>query len=507
MSEKLEWLLDLQDRVSGPGARIERQLRQVRGELKSLNIEAQQNKLAKITDPLRKQRAELTLQRDKLLMARDAMKKHSEGHSMLTRAVTSSRAAIRDWLVIGDVLGRSFGFIGNKALEMGGAIRKAISFREGQMIGMGAAFGGSGGGVLGRMLGIAGATGTHGEQTAEWGKALGLAGVKQQHVDAMVRRAAGLENIKMGAGGAFVGAIANVFSRGRAGAGDVDALAGAGLRPEAMYEAISERFSGVKNRIAGQMIAGQETGIGKNLFTRMALGLADERGALTAARQGGQTTEGLVNRIETNLDAMFGKLAKSSGVVAFRNVLRNLGDIFNPKSEAGQRMMGVLDHFSAIMAKALEPLTGPEGKRNMEAFFTSLAAQVEKAIPGLLTLVKSAAFLGKWGLLKPAEGYGYASDGAALSGMTMDQLVAGNLNAVNDNPWAALTAEAKDRVRRGGRTLGPYTGGTPYQQFSAPVVNITVHAPGATKDDAKTIADKVGDVFRIWGASMGVEQP
>src|SRR6266850_6689248 len=78
MADRLQWMLELDDRLSGPAARIERQLGRVRAELKAMDIAARTNALDKITDPLKRQRAELQLQRDRLLQSKSALDKTSE---------------------------------------------------------------------------------------------------------------------------------------------------------------------------------------------------------------------------------------------------------------------------------------------------------------------------------------------------------------------------------------------------------------------------------------------
>jgi hypothetical protein len=451
--------------------------------LRSLNIEAKQNALDRIVDPLRRQRAELSLQRDKLIMSRDAVKKASESHGRFTQIIDSNRAALRDWLLIIDPLARGFHFLASKAMEMGSAIRKAVGFREQEMIGLETFLGSGAGGLLDKMESLAAKTGRSTEELTGWAKSLAQAGMAAKDIGPVMDRLAGMENITAGAGGTIGRVIANIFSAGKGGAGDVEALRGTGIRVEKLYEDISERFTGIRNRIAGKMIAENELGLGKNLLTSMILREADLLNATEAGKAGGRTLEGRIKAFGTNVDAMFASLAKSSGIAAFKGVLSNLADMFDPGSKSGKSMMGRLTSLSDTLSRALEPLTGTEGKARMEAFFASLTRVLE----GIVPLLEKAARYTEI-LVHYAAG-GHAPGAPASMGEEVSQL------------WDWMAGVGKEAgMALFGSTNAQYP--APFKQFGQPVyggpisVSVQVDARGSSEKDAERIGDKTANKVR-----------
>jgi hypothetical protein len=374
MPDRLQWTLNLDDRLSGPAARVERQLRQVRAELKALDIAAKEAKLDKIVDPMKRQRAELQLQRDKLLQAKDAFGKH-------TKAMHEGRDALRDWLIIGTLVGRALGWVASKAVQAAGAIRQAVGGRESAMLGLSTFLGGAAGGVYGQMTGLAAATGRSAGQTLGWAQSLAMAGVGAGQIRGLTTRAAGLENIAPGSGEAFARVIAGGYSAGRVTAGDIEGLRGTALNPERIFEEISARYTGVRNRITGQRIAAQPMGLRPEDFAALLSGEADRLGAVGKAYAGGATLEGRIRGVGTNVDRQFASLARSPGVAAVKDLLKNLEDIFDPGSKSGKRMHESLMALSTALGNALAPLTGTGGKRNMELFFEKLIDLAQKAVP------------------------------------------------------------------------------------------------------------------------------
>ena len=147
-----------------------------------------------------------------------------------------------------------------------------------------------------------------------------------------------------------------------------------------------------------------------------------------------------------------------SGDVIMSQVQNTYDEVGNLISQA---MFDRLNQLSDVFARVLEPLTGADGKKRMQEFFSSMASGIEAVLPGLTKLVDlTGRFFGNVG---------------ALKGLATDQ--------VNDNPTAALTKEARDRILRNEAAQRGRPGGI--------FVNLTqnIDAKGASKEDAEHIAN------------------
>src|SRR6266403_677899 len=458
MADRLQWFLELQDRLSGPAARMERELGQVRAQLKAIDIQAKTNALAKITDPLKRQRAELQLHRDKLLLSKSAMDKTSESS---THFINN----LHDILHIAQIVGGALERMGHIALDVGHRISRAVSFKQGSMIGLEAILGKGASETFEKLEALAGKIGKPIEQVVNLGRTLANVGVKAGDLEPMVRLIEDLDAMDPGAGEKLAGVIRGIYSTGMMKTGDVEALRGTILKPEKIFEDVANRYGMGRNRFAGKAILDQEIGVGKNIgvstLLDQVLGLEGGKSGSASAR-GGQTLESRLARVGTQIERMFSRLSGSRGVKAFEKVLDRLINIFDPDTKTGKAMFDRLNQLSDLFAKVLEPLTGPDGKKNMQEFFSSMASGVEAVLPGLAKLVDlTGRFFGNIG---------------ALKGLATDQ--------VNDNPTAALTKEARDRILRNEATQRGRPGGI--------FVNLTqnIDAKGASKEDAEHIANK-----------------
>jgi hypothetical protein len=483
VSDRLQWVLSLGDRMSDPASKIDKQLGQVRAQLKKLDIAAKENALGKITDPLKKQRAELQLHRDKLMLSKSAMEKHGGAAKFLSERMKAGRESIRDWLLILDPLARGLHFVADRAMEMGKRVVAAVSFKQGSMIGLEAMFGGKGGNdVFERMARMAGQIGKPIEQVVGLARSLAAVGFKQQDLEPMVRLIEDLDALDPGAGDKLATVLRGVKSTGFAGVGDFESLRGTMLSPDKLYEQYSRMSGGPGNRIAGKALVEQlnsaGTGIPPNIFSSMLLGgVLDLEGgkAGSASGRGGQKTQSLIDRVGIQIERMFGRLAGSKGVKAFGGVLENVIKLFNPDSKSGAKTQSALEKLSDALGKVLEPLTGPAGLKRMEDFFDSMAKKTEEVLPGLKNIALLLGFFAGKGL-DVVRGAGYLKDfGKDIVGMVTGDLSKGQ------------ESEATRRF------LGGAFGSPPAARRAARDVNVTVHvdARGASKDDADHIAEKM----------------
>jgi hypothetical protein len=476
---RLDWVLSIQDKISGPAGKITRQLGELRIQLKKLDVAAKENALGKITDPLKKQRAELQLHRDKLLLSKAAMEKHGGAAHALGERLKGGREALRDWLLILDPIARGMHFVADRAMEMGKRIVSAVSFKQGAMIGLESLFGAKGGAdVFERMALMASRIGKPIEHLVELARSLATVGFKQSDIEPMVRLIEDLDALDPGAGDKLAHVLEGVKSRGFATVGDVEAMRGTRISEDKIFAKL-----GNGNRIAGKAMLEQlnsaGTGIPPNLFAQMMLGevLGLEGGrAGSSSAKAGDTLQGLLLGIEDNVTRMFGRLSNSKGIRAFQSVLRNVRDIFDPDSKTGQKTFKRLNELSTAVGKMLEPLTGPEGKKRMEDFFDSLTRALESALP----------------LLSLAGGYVEAMTGvlAGKHAPGAPQSVGEELRQLKTMIFGSpLEDEIRKNVVAG--EAGPRVRGA-----AARAVHVTVQvdARGASKDDAEHIAEKVKGV-------------
>ena len=78
MSEPLSFIFELVDRMSGPSRAITKQLKEVDAALHATDQAMQKAALSTMTDPLKRQRAELGLQRDALAFSKRGMDDYAE---------------------------------------------------------------------------------------------------------------------------------------------------------------------------------------------------------------------------------------------------------------------------------------------------------------------------------------------------------------------------------------------------------------------------------------------
>lgn len=478
MADRLQWSLELGDRLSGPAARMDRELARVRASLKALDIEARQNKLDKITDPLKRQRAELGLQRDKLLLSKAALDKVSGASRKAGSDTGFFVNQLHDVLHIAQIVGSALARMGRVAVGVGREISRAVSFREGSLIGLETMFGSGGAGVFDRLAAMAGKIGKPIEQLVGLGRSLANVGVRESDIEPMVRLIEDLDAMDPGAGDKLAGVIKGIFGTGKMGAGDVEALRGTLLKPEKLYEDIAQRMGAGRNRLAGKAILETEIGVGKNIGVQTLLDnvLALEGGkAGSKSGRSGQTLQSRLDRVGIQIERMFSKLAGSKGVKAFEKVLDNLIDIFNPDSKSGAAMFKRLNELSDVFAKVLEPLTGPNGKKAMEAFFDSMIDKVKTALGWLNKLAGVVDFLT----------FGKKSQDA-LGGITDaidERLAVGNAERI-----------AEERRAEHVRMIQSLPGSRPLDAanrgLAGAEVNVTqtLHFHGMDKDDAEHIA-------------------
>lgn len=400
-----DWVFRLRDQMSGPAGSIESQLRRVSTALKQLDMAAKQSQIARTLDPLRRQRLELQLQRDKLVLSKRALDDHTRSSKEAAKAWRDS--PLLKWagsLYILDTISRAFRAVGRAAFGMGEQIKDAVERRQGNLFGlkamMGAGAGSSLFGQLSRQAQLYGRPDTVdvGASLADLGAPAGLVGAMvaarsdvlartNNRVDIadqmrdLLRHPVGsvgqLEGLSSALGG-DPNRLRSVLARRltqssgqRVGRGDVDTILGTNKVPAAMMqESVLEALQGMGNGPLGAL----------------------------AMNKASQTLEGATGRVQAAWNRLLGSLSESRGIKTLQDVLQNLAATLG--SAAVRKS---LTDLANTLGDALKPLTGAEGRKRMEDFFTSLAKQIQETLPYLKTLVEQlgtmfggVAGVGKW---------------------------------------------------------------------------------------------------------------
>jgi hypothetical protein len=508
----LEWAFKLRDQVTQPAGNIESQLRRVGFALKTLDLAAKNARLDKIADPLKKTRLELQIHRDKLLLSKRAIEDHSRATQSASRSWTDSLLKWAGSLYILDTVARGFRAVGRAALAMSDQVKEAIETRQRGLFGLRANMGDQGGSQLFAQL----------QRQAQIygrppGEIVGMGSTFQRSAPdlsngGVQRLIATVEDVRARTGGKadISGAIQGILESPIVGVSNLQAFSQAGPL-KGLWKAFGARMN-MRPGDAEQFLNlhGVQGGANSPLLDAVQqwiAGMPGQRGQLGTSAKGfaDKTLEGSIGRVQTAWEKLLGSLENSQGVKTLQSVLQSLAATLG-----GQKVQGAMTSLADALGDALKPLTGPEGKKNMQAFFSSMADEIQKTIPGLQALVTAFGALAKWGVLKPLQGLGMLSD------------VAGDMADIA-NGKAPSTATGKAFLDaafgdlRGPDAEGGYAGGlnnaaflraratnpaTPPTQgpgMLARPINVTVHAPvsvrfdGVTKDDGHALVRSFSD--------------
>jgi len=196
---------------------------------------------------------------------------------------------------------------------------------------------------------------------------------------------------------------------------------------------------------------------------------------------------------------LFKGLENTPGYTALKGVLRNLSDVLNPNSAAGQGLMAGLRELSTGLGEWLKPLTGKDGKANMIDFFASMKAGIDDVLPGLAAIVKVTGwFAGK--MIKSGSGW-------LLGSELLEEMASGKSGRIGNvikaipgmllpgDPNVAPAVWGKGGLRFGGAWgggLGSSPGPGLLARSNVVTVQNTFHVHGSTDTDA--LAGKMNDL-------------
>jgi len=505
----LEWFFKLNDRMSGASSQIERQLTNVSRALKTLDMQARATRLEKTIDPLKRQRLELQLQRDKLLLSKRALEEHGRASDKTARSWSDSLLRFGASLYIIESIGRAFGFVAEKAADMAREIRAAVAVRESAMIGIRAAVGGGRAeGVFGQLEKMQTQYGRPGGQLVNMGRDLLAAGMPQGEL------------------GPTIAAIEDVRAAGPAGGADklLEAVKSILTRPTIRAKQLIGGLSGVLDTKRALSNVSAFTGIKPgDLDVEMSANRVQDKVAAIRALQAtsaqqynepalgskalefADTLEGKIGRISALIEKMWTNVEKSRGFRQFKGVLDNIISVLG-EGKTG----GLLVQLANTLGDVIKPLTGAEGRKKMEEFFESMAAGAKKALGVLGDVAEKVGQLQQ--RFFPSDDQKRSAMNEALSKDPSQRFTIGNRQVTPEEyfglPPMRVGSGDVQVSDRGMNARDPRwdtpSAPAPVPRSQAPArpgpgkaevhVHVRVDARGATKDDAHEIAQKIADV-------------
>jgi hypothetical protein len=496
MGSKLSFLVELLDRFSDPGLKIERQLAAVKTELKGLDLAARQTKLEKVTDPLKRQKLELQIQRDKLNAARDALGKHGRAAAEAAGKTDGFRGKLRDLAIIGDVVGRGISFATSKAVDFGRRVGEAIKFRQGNVLALETMFKapGEASAVFEKLLALEGKLGRPAGEVVKMGVALAELKVPKEDLAGIVTvledlRAATNSTAKMEQ---VFGVLQGLLSKPIIHGNFVEGLAGSGIELDTVYTKIAKLAGLASKGDLSKLFEGQGGALDSKLGVVAVLqAIVDKVGDIgSKSAQSASTLEGQVNKLETRFLQMWNVVAKSEGFKTFSRAFDNVLAVLDPNGKRGRKTKAALSRSPTRSARSSQSLRrrgrAAEDRRVLQG-------DHEGAKSTLGILGKSAGFIDK-------IRQGHCQGGHDL-GAARQRAQRGRRRPFEKLEAVHRSAVAPDFARpRGSSTNGVRD--QPTRNGSRPLVatplrfEVNVDARGATKDDAEVIGRKVGEAVK-----------
>jgi hypothetical protein len=426
----------------------------------------------------------------------------TRAESAMKRAQGSARGGSSSWAMMGIKMGAVAGIASEVTRQVFGAgeavlklgvsgvkfALEAASFRENSLLALQAILGSRSAAeqAMDAWSRLSEKTPFDNREVQEWGKQLVIAGESLQNSMTILKAAADLGTAlgstneqRKQVGESFVQWAAGIKQLGSmADSRRLKQLADFGVSPQKAEQNLAARLTGGN---IGQLhkLMEQAKSTGQDLSHEIVLAalqaVQDTYGKLGGlGKKGADTLTGLLTKVD--FDDIFKGLEKSKGYMALKDLLRNLSSILSGKGGKAfhDAMMGLADALGA----ALAPLTGEEGRKNMEAFMLSLIDLTKQVLP----LVSATA--------------GYIND-IARSGIweaTMDRIDAHR--NVGRTEYFRTPADLYRAHPEQAPASGPGTG------ISRPslTVNTTVHVHGNADTDnlVEKVDTQVNEAFTAY---------
>jgi hypothetical protein len=228
----------------------------------------------------------------------------------------------------------------------------------------------------------------------EWGKQLTVAGESVENTVTVLKAVSDL-GAKLGATPEKQREIAeqtvNLFARikqlgSEASMRNLRGFADLGIPLGKMEQNLADRLTGgnipqLKKLMETARTTGQD--ISHEIVLAALQAVQDTTGRLGGVGAKGATTlSSLLTRAQQRVEFdIFKGFEKTAGYRAIKDVLTNIIATLDPTSAGGKRIQGAIRDLSDTLSKFLGPLTGEEGKKNMEAFMLSFIDLLKQLVP------------------------------------------------------------------------------------------------------------------------------
>lgn len=384
-----EFMMKLNDMVSDPATRIARNLHEIDQQLRSIDLAAKHSSLGKMHPGIKKDIAALEFQRLKLQRSAADINDLGRISSSLATRFRHLRESTRDWLLILTPLAMGLKFVFNQAQQMAHAIVGPIRAVEQASMGLKTMFGNKiGDKLLQEMQELGPRIGRPIAELFQEATKFAVAGVPAEFIRPMV-----LALSDMSAMGKDIGKLqydlAATFSRPVADLNEMRrGLTGVideSLVWKQLAKDIGVSVGNVNFMMSKNLISGQALGVA---ILEVIQGLEGNKLGAKSFERADTTLGGMIDRLEARMEKLFMGLADTPGFVTLKNAMKNLIDVLG--SDATQKMMNDIGN---TLGKMLEPLTGKEGKKNMEAFFSSMKTIITDLLPLLEGAAKFVGYL------------------------------------------------------------------------------------------------------------------
>jgi len=509
-----EWLLKLNDMVSDPATRIERQLGRVQNQMKAVSIAAAQSKLTTITDPLKKQSLELGIQRDRLLISRRALEQNTRAMKDLWSPTKATREAMRDWAQILYPLAKGVEFVWNSVSAVATKLTGIIRVQEDAMLGAKYAFGSTSADMVKMASDLSVRTGRPVEELYQQMLKFGQLGAPTQLIRPMMLAVSDMKAMG-GDAGKLEYVFSQMFSKPVLAMTEINRGL-IGIVDETKFwkhlaEDLGVPFENIQKMVERNLV-GRQAGVAALLES-----IQEKQGmklGKISFERADTTLGGILERFEAKLTQILSTITDTPGFKTFKDALNNLLSVLGE-----QKTETFVKDIANSLGAMVEPLTSDAGRERMRKFFDDLIAKAKELWPILKDVAGEIGTLGKLAYMS-VQGWHAITEPLTRTQEDVNRQAA-EIEARGGNVWlpggaksllpdvynpfsttgGPYSAEAAARVRQYRYQIGeekyPVSSASPWG-YHGPGLHIhtEVHAPGATKDDAEHIASKAAEATK-----------
>ncbi len=406
MANRLTWIFELYDKMSGPGRRISRELERVEKELEKVNTAQRRLKASKLPDGLKKQTEMLRLQREELRALGAETKRTGDGWGWFGLKLAG-------WLSIARMAMGALGGLARGGMNIGGGIFgagiRAASFKQSTMLGLSNMLRSPD--LAQRLFAeaqqFADITPFGTEETVGWYRQLtpffGTKGLGSKSGTLIKRVLSGLGDLAAQSANpqqamdSIMLQVTQMLSQGR--------LLGTELRPilqtgvidkQSIYRELAKKrgislTEALSTKWEGQFGAGEALAailrVSQERYGKGTLG-----GGMGPASE---TLQGIWSTVKSRPFALMQDIYQTGGFKAMEQALRNLRDVLDPRSESGKRIKANIEQlFDKTLGGVFRQFQDPAA---VERWVNALVTGLERLLPRIERFAKSLGVIAEKG--------------------------------------------------------------------------------------------------------------